>query len=308
MKKDESGVWSVTGEPLPPDLYGYGFSVDGLTVMDPVNPLIKPNLLNPSSMVHVPGPSTLPWEINDVPRGTVHRHFYKSRIVGDYRDYHVYAPPGYDPKAGRKYPVLYLLHGFSDDSSGWTAVGRAHVILDNLLAQGKIKPMLVVMTLGYGAPEILQAGFRDPNVVRKNYEGYRDALFQEVIPQIEKDYRASSDRRDRAIAGLSMGGAESLFVGLNALDRFAWVGAFSAGGLPENHAEVFAGLDKQANDKLKLLWVACGKQDFLFQANNKLDAFLTERGVQHQYVVTEGAHTWLVWRRYLADFTPLLFR
>src|SRR5262245_14169070 len=153
MQKDEQGVWSVTTGPLAPDFYGYVFVTDGVNLIDPSNPMMKPNVLNTQSVVHVPGPPSLPWEVNAVPRGTIHRHFYKSGVVGDERDYYVYTPPEYDPKAGQPYPVLYLLHGFSDDASGWTAVGRAHVILDNLIARGKAKPMLIVMPLGYGGPE-----------------------------------------------------------------------------------------------------------------------------------------------------------
>src|SRR5262249_29131930 len=159
---------------------------------------------------------------------------YRSGVVGDERDFYVYTPPGYNPGADRRYPVLYLLHGFSDDASGWTAVGRAHVILDNLIAQRKAKPMLVVMPLGYGAPAIAPRtgpALRDPNLGQRNYDRFRNALLTEVLPEVEKTYRVATDRSSRAIAGLSMGGAESLFVGLNALDRFAWVGAFSSGGL-----------------------------------------------------------------------------
>lgn len=305
MQKDENGVWSATTGPLEPDMYGYSFNVDGVNVIDPVNPLMKPNLLNTTSMVAIPGNN--PWDLSAVPRGTLHRHFYKSAVVGDERDFIVYTPPGYEKS--KKLPVLYLLHGFSDDARGWVAVGNANVILDNLLAAGTVKPMLVVMTLGYGAPEILRGGFRDAGLVKRNYDKYREALFTEVIPAVEKTYPVSKNRKDRAIAGLSMGGAESLYIGLNNLDRFAWVGAFSAGGLPgSTPAEAFPALDKSANDKLKLLWIACGKQDGLLAGNNKVDAELTQRGIKHEYVLTEGAHTWLVWRRNLAAFAPLLFR
>ena len=198
MQKDEDGVWTATTPPLEPDLYGYSFIADGVALIDPSNPNMKPNLLSPQSVVHVPGPASLPWEINDVPHGEIHHHFYKSAIVGDQRDYYVYTPPGYDPKAKKPYPVLYLLHGFSDDASGWTAVGRANVILDNLIAQGKAKPMLLVMTLGYGAPEIVSRvapSMRDPNLRMKNMDRFRDALFEEVIPRIEKEYHVSKDRR-----------------------------------------------------------------------------------------------------------------
>ena len=141
MQQDAQGVWTVTTPPLEPDLYGYSFIVDGVSAMDPVNPLFKPNLLSPQSMVHVPGPPSLTWEVKRRPHGTLNRHFYKSGVVGDQRDFFVYTPPAYNGK-GKPLPVLYLLHGFSDDASGWTAVGRAHIILDNLIAQRKAKPML----------------------------------------------------------------------------------------------------------------------------------------------------------------------
>ena len=311
MQKDEQGVWSVTTEPLEPDFYGYSFIADRVGLIDPSNPLMKPNLLNTSSEVHVPGPGSLPWEMNDVPHGEVHHHFYHSAIIGDDRDFYVYTPPGYDPAAKKSYPVLYLLHGFSDDASGWTAVGRANIILDNLIAQGKSKPMLIVMTLGYGAPEIVSrtgANLRDPGMRERNYTRFRDALFNEVMPQVEKDYRAANDRESRAIAGLSMGGAESLFVGLNALDRFAWVGAFSSGGLTEEFNSTFPALDASANSKLHLLWVACGTDDRLIAFNRKFREWLKSKDIHHTDIETPGAHTWMVWRRNLAAFTPLLFQ
>ncbi len=231
MEKDESGIWSVTTEPLEPDFYGYTFQADGVALLDPGNSSFKPNLLNVNSVVHIPGPASLPWEVNEVPHGVVQHHFYKSAIVGDQRDYFVYTPPGYDARAKVRYPVLYLLHGMSDDASAWVACGQANVILDNLIAQGKAKPMIVVMTLGYGTPEIVSRNRQGNNraLSGKNYELFRDSLFSEVMPQVEKEYRVRADRLSRAITGLSMGGGESEFIGLNALDRFAWIGAFSAG-------------------------------------------------------------------------------
>jgi enterochelin esterase-like enzyme len=314
MQKDADGLWTVTTDPLEPDYYGYTFNADGVGLMDPNNSLRKPNLLFASSEVHVPGPSSLPWETNDVPRGVVHHHFYKSQIVGDQRDYYVYTPPGYDPQSNTQYPVLYLLHGYSDDASGWTAVGRANVILDNLIAEGKAKPMLIVMTLGYGDPKIVQrtpqfaAAFRDEALRQRNYDRYRDALFQEVIPAVERAYHAKSDRESRAIAGLSMGGAESLLVGLNALDRFAYIGAFSSGGLPEEFDKVFPALDAKANDQLRVFWISCGTSDFLIAANRKFHAWLESKGVKSHYVETPGMHTWMVWRRNLSNFAPMLFQ
>jgi enterochelin esterase family protein len=313
MQKDAAGLWTLTTDPLEPDLYGYSFVADGVSLIDPSNPVMKPNLLGTTSMVHVPGGGALPWEAGAAPRGEVHRHFYRSGVVGDDRDYYVYTPPGYDPKAKQRYPVLYLLHGYSDDASGWTAVGRAHVILDNVIAQGKAKPMLIVMPLGYGAPEILSTAaggppLRDEKLRQRNYDRFRDALLTEVIPQVEKSYRVRTDRESRAIAGLSMGGAESLHTGLNTLDRFAWIGAFSSGGLQEDFNAAFPGLDAKANTKIRLLWISCGTEDWLLDVNRKLRAWLKSKEIRHTELETPGGHTWMVWRRNLAEFAALLFR
>jgi enterochelin esterase family protein len=310
MQKDAEGVWSVTTEPLTPDFYGYAFVADSVHLIDPSNSLMKPNLLNTTSQVHVPG-SSLSWEVSDVPHGEIHHHFYKSSVVGDQRDFYVYTPPGYDARGKQTYPVLYLLHGFSDDASGWTAVGRANVILDNLIAQGKAKPMLVVMPLGYGAPEILRGGFgafRNTDLRDRNFAKFSEALLGEVLPRVESAYLVKKDRNSRAIAGLSMGGSESLLAGLNNLDKFAWVGAFSSGGIPEEFDKDFPKLDAKANDQLKVLWIACGVDDRLIELNRKLRAWLDGKGVHKVDIETPGAHTWMVWRRNLTAFTALLFR
>jgi enterochelin esterase-like enzyme len=310
MQNDDQGVWSLTTAALAPDLYGYSFVADGIGLIDPSNPLMKPNLLHAQSQVHVPGPASLPWEINDVPHGLVHHHFYKSGVVGDERDFFVYTPPGYDPRAKRSYPVLYLLHGFSDDATGWTAVGRANVILDNLIAQGKATPMIIVMPLGYGAPEIVVQGpgAFGTDLRKRNYDRFMQALFTEVIPQVETTYRVSKDRKSRAIAGLSMGGAESLLTGLNNLDKFAWVGAFSSGGFTEDFDGQFPGLDAKANERLRLLWIACGTDDRLIDLNRKVRTWLDSKGLHYTPIETPGAHVWMVWRRNLAEFTSLLFK
>src|SRR5712692_1807937 len=246
MQKDDLGVWSVTTEPLAPDYYGYTIIADGVGMFDPSNHAVKPNFLGRSSEVHAPGHASLSWETGNVPHGEIHHHFYKSGVVGDDRDFFVYTPPGYDPRGKQTYPALYLLHGFSDDASGWTAVGRANVILDNLIAQGKAKPMLIVMPLGYGAPEIVSpgvAGRRDPSVSQRNFDKFRDSLLNEVIPQVERSYRVKPDRNSRAIAGLSMGGSESLLTGLKTLDKFGWIGAFSSGGITEDFDKEFPALE-----------------------------------------------------------------
>jgi enterochelin esterase-like enzyme len=309
MQKDEQGVWSVTAGPWEPDLYGYTFIADGVGLFDPSNWRRIPNFLFVASEVHIPGPSSLPWEINNVPHGIVHHHFYHSNVVGDDRDFYVYTPPGYDPQEKKDYPVLYLLHGYSDDASGWTAVGRANVIMDNLIAEGKVKPMLVVMPLGYGAPQILSRDFRSfGNLREENMTKFRDALFSEVMPRVETEYHASADRESRAIAGLSMGGAESLFTGLNAIDKFAWIGSFSAGGLSSDFSSEFPDLTDKVNSRLHLLWIACGTEDGLIGPNRKFREWLDSKNIHHTNIETPGMHTWMVWRRNLSNFAPLLFQ
>ncbi len=322
MQKDGNGVWSVTTPPLAPDYYGYSILVDGVRMLDPDNARLVPNLLTPANAVYVPGSN--PWDVTDVPHGEVHHHFYRSAVAEDDRDYYVYTPPGYDPSAKKTYSVLYLLHGFSDDASGWTAVGHANVILDNLIAAGKVKPMIVVMPLGYGTMEMIRAGWTawdDSDLREKNFAKFREALLTEVMPKVEAEYRITKDRNSRAIAGLSMGGSESLFTGLNNLDKFAWIGAFSSGGIPgcsrtgdkdtcneDGFGKHFPHLDAKTNQQVRLLWIACGTEDDLIAMNRQFREWLKAKGVQHTEIETPGMHTWMVWRRNLVEFTQLLFR
>ena len=310
MQKDDHGIWGVTVGPLQPDIYGYRFLADGVGLIDPSNPLMKPNLLGTESAVHVPGPASLPWEINQVPHGQIHHHFYESKIASDHRDFYVYTPPDYFADTKTDYPVLYLLHGFSDDASGWTAVGLANVIFDNLIAQGKAKRMLVVMPLGYGAPEVLLPNsgvWRDRAITKRNFDKFREALLTEVIPRVEAEYAANKDRNSRAIAGLSMGGSESLLTGLNNLDKFGWIGAFSFGGITEEFDKEFPTVDSKATEQLPLLWVACGTEDRLIDINRKFRAWLASKNIKHADIETPGMHTWMVWRRNLTEFSSLLF-
>src|SRR5579884_1531713 len=314
MEKDSSGIWSATTGPMPPDLYSYTFNADGVTLLDPSNSAIVPNLLNPSSVLHVRGRTPEPWEQQDIPHGEVHHHFYKSAIVGDNRDFYAYTPPGYDARSKTRYPVLYLLHGYSDDASAWTAVGKANWILDSLIASGQAHPMIIVMPLGYGAPAILQrnpaagGAFSNPELRAKNFDNFRAALIDEIVPMVEKQYRVIAKRESRAIAGLSMGGAESLLTGLNRLDKFAWVASFSAGGLSDDFAGDFPQLNTSANQKLKLLWIACGTEDRLITLNRNLVQWLKTKDIRVTLIETPGMHTWMVWRRDLISLAPLLFR
>jgi len=317
MTKDDRGVWSITVPPLQPDLYDYLFVADGVPTLDPSNAAVNPNLRSPSNVFEVRGAQPELWDVQDVPHGIVHQHFYKSAIIGDQRDYFVYTPPAYDPRGHKKYPVLYLLHGYSDDARAWTALGHANFILDNLIAEGKAKPMIVVMTLGYGAPEIVlgpRASFSSPALRKKNLDLFTQALLTEVIPQVQSMYKVSTKREDRAIAGLSMGGAESLMTGLNHIDTFAWVGSFSAGGLDTNYAQDFPELNATTAARLRLLWVACGKDDRytgktpLIEANRQFVAWLRSNHIPVTFVETPGMHEWPVWRKNLIQYSQLLFQ
>ena len=204
MQKDEQGIWTITTEPLDPDIYSYSFLVDGLRINDPGNPFLKYSLIDTESQMHVPGPPALPWEINDVPHGVIHRHHYKSKIIGDERDLLVYTPPGYDAVVRKNYPVLYLLHGFSDAENAWVEVGRANVILDNLIARKQAKPMLVVMPLGYGNMQILAGGWqasRGPGWKQLHDDSFAKiygALFDEVLPLVEKSSPCPPGQSGRA--------------------------------------------------------------------------------------------------------------
>jgi enterochelin esterase family protein len=310
MTRDDAGVWSITIGPLDPDIYGYEFIADGVMLLDPNNASIKPNLVLPQNMVHLSGATPQLWEVAEVPHGVVHHHFYKSAVVGDQRDYYVYTPPGFDATGKTRYPVFYLLHGYSDDASGWTAVGMANVILDNLIAQGKAKPMIVVMPLGYGTPDMIRmkwAVWSHPDIRQLNFDNFRKALLGEVIPQVESAYPVSTKREDRAIAGLSMGGSETLLTGLNNIDKFAYVGAFSAGGLPEDYSSTFPALDTKQATQLHALWIACGTSDGLIEPNRKFKSWLKSKNIAFTDIETPGAHTWMVWRRNLIAFAPLLF-
>ena len=311
MEKDDQGIWTFTTKPMSPDIYTYSFQADGLRLIDPANPFLKYNLLNNDSQVEVRGPDATPWQLNDVPHGVLHRHFYHSAVANDDRDFIVYTPPGYDPAAQKRYPVLYLLHGYSDDATGWTVAGRANVILDNLIARGEAKPMIVVMPLGYGTMDVLKGGWghvRDRGLWQRNVDGFTKALLDEVMPRVEKSYSVLADAQSRAIAGLSMGGTESLVTGLNHPDQFAWIGAFSSGGLDTNYVTQFPKLDSGINDKLRLLWIGCGDKDGLLKPNQEFCDWLHGKDIKYEWVEKPGIHSFRVWRRDLADFVPLLFQ
>ena len=311
LDKDTNGIWSITVPPLEPDIYAYSFNADGLRLTDPNNVLFEYNLQFSESLLHVRGTNTLPWEFAKVPHGELHRHFYHSTIANDDRDFLVYTPPNYNPSAWKKYPVLYLLHGYTEDTSAWTTAGRANLIFDNLIASNHAKPMVVVMPLGYGDMSVVRPGERGLSargLRQMSMQKFGDTLLQEVLPQVEKAYRVSSDRQQRAIAGLSMGASEALLTGLNHSDKFAWIGAFSAGGLGTNYTEQFPKADSGLNTRLRLLWISCGRGDSLFGGNLALVDWLKSKDVATKWVETPGEHSYRVWRRNLAEFAPLLFQ
>jgi enterochelin esterase family protein len=319
MTRGEIGTFEVTLGPLAPGSYRYSFDVDEVRVIDPRNPATSESNNNAWSLVHVPGDEFM--DTRDVPHGAVSSVTYYSTALGRFRRMHIYTPPGY-PAGGGKFPVLYLFHGAGDSDASWTSVGRAGFILDNLIADNKARPMIVVMTAGHTAP----GGFRLPTA---NDDFARDFL-SDVVPYVEKNYRVLTDRAHQAIAGLSMGGNQALNIAFSRLERFGYVGVFSSGlfgmfpvrpaastapappppppGPPwdEQHK---ASLENATLKKgLRLFWFATGKDDFLVENTRKTVEFFKGHGFAPVYLETDGAHTWTNWREYLNEFAPRLFR
>jgi enterochelin esterase family protein len=302
MTKGDNGVWAVTVGPLEPEIYSYVYEVDGAPVTDPRNPDVKV-WLQLNSMVLVPGTPPRLHELQDVPHGTVVLHTYKSAALGQTRRLYVYTPPGYSEKS-TLLPVLYLRHGFGDDASAWTSVGQAHVIADNLLAQKRMVPMLIVMPWGHvKSPRLV----RDRAEFAGNDEGVEKELLQDIIPLVEATYRAARTPDKRAIAGLSMGGGQAIKTGFAHLETFQWIGAFSS-AIPENLDARFPDLRDRTARHMKHLWVGVGKKDFLLDPNEKFDGWLRSKGIPHAWLLSEGGHEWPVWRQYLGTYLPLLFK
>ena len=311
LVKDDQGLWSVTVGPLRPDLYSYSFTVDGLTISDPRNPVLKPGARSYSSLVDIPGPEVAFHALRPVPHGDLHIHHYSSAALGAVRRIHVYTPPGYASNPKQRYPVLYLLHGSGDTDAEWSSVGRAGWILDNLIAGGKAQPMLIVMPNGHAT----DARDRDPAARGQNTAKFEAELTGDIIPLVEKTYRVEARRERRALVGLSMGGMQSLNIGLAHLNLFSHIGVFSAGiggrlGTVqdfENKFQAVLSKPEATNKQLALFWIGCGKTDFLFQSVQELIGTLKKNGVRHVYHESEGGHVWWNWRMYLAELAPLLF-
>lgn len=307
MVKDERGVWSLTVGPIAPGIYDYTFEVDGLRITDPSSPDVFGNRRGSRGYVEVPGAEGAPRqdEWRDFPHGVVSMHWYVSPAAGGgRRRVHVYTPPDYGTDPSRRYPVLYLLHGAGDNDSHWVLLGRANVIADNLVAYGEAEPMIIVMPHGHIDVPAVEGEDRTARR-RRTTVAFEKDLLETVIPLIETTYRVRRGREHRAMVGLSMGGGQSLHVGLRNVDKFAWVGAFSAAV-----GEMDETLSALATDEsgLRLLWIAIGSDDSLMDRNRSFIASLKEHGIRHEYRETEGAHQWAVWRLYLGEFMPRLFR
>lgn len=302
LARDERGVWNATVGPLDPGLAIYTVTVDGVTTPDPINPRVKVRARTSASLVSVPGNPPEWWEARDVPHGALEIHWARSAVLGDTRFYLVYTPPGYNPRRGTRYPALYLLHGSNDTAAGWTDVGKANFILDNLVAAHRAQPMIVVMPWGHAVP------FDGPQT--NNNALFERYLLEEVMPEVEKRFRVATDRGHRAIVGLSMGGGQALQIGLGHLDRFSAVGAFSS-AVPSDFNERFHPLlaaPETTNRRLQLLWIGCGRQDSAFARNQELAETLAHYGIHHTFFATDGRHNFALWRRHLVEVAPLLFQ
>jgi enterochelin esterase family protein len=333
LTRAENGVWSVTVGPLPPDIYTYAFNVDGVTALDPLNANIKYGYgrFGAVSVVQVPGDGPQFYDVKPVPHGRVSIHPYQSKATGLSRTAWVYTPPGYEK--GKEYPVLYLLHGAGDIESGWTMIGRANNIIDNGIAEGKVKPMVVVMPLGHGiqsfwtgpakqatdpvATALAGASLDDIITAMMGGDGkgglspVTKDIVEDVMPMIEREYKVSKRPDDRAIAGLSMGGGQSINIAFSRPELFRYVVLMS----PAASASVaklypkFLQNPEIANKQFKLLWVGVGKDDGLTGPGDKAFAeTLQKHGIKHTFALTDGRHEWTVWRQYLRDVAPLLFR
>jgi enterochelin esterase family protein len=321
LTKNDDGIWEVTLGPLEPGAYRYTFDVNGVPVVDPHTATISESNNNVWSLVYVPGSDIA--DTRDVPHGAIGVVTYYSTALSKFRRMHIYTPPGYE-KGKDRFPVLYLLHGSGDSDDSWSSVGRAGFILDNLLAAGKIKPMVVVMPAGHtrltGRPPAPAPGM--PRV-----DEFSEDFLTDIIPYVEKNYRVWTDRKHRAIAGLSMGGSQSLNIAIPHLDKFAYIGVFSSGllgafgplrpgapapppdGRPSWEMQHLAVLDDAELKKgLKLLWFSTGSDDGLLPNTKMTVELLKKHGFAPVFTESSGGHTWFNWRNYLVEFTPQLFQ
>ncbi len=308
LTKDADGLWTgTTADPVSAGIHEYSLVVDGIRTIDSRNRQLKPQRWPGTSILHIPSDPPALWDWQDgIAHGTVHHHTYRSKVLdGALRGLVVYTPPTMEEPM----PVLYLAHGYSDEQGTWTAHGKAHWILDALIASGKAKPMIIVMPDAHAVPPETRDRENWDQYALDNSRAFCEDLMHEVIPLVEAHYPASKDSSMRAFAGLSMGGHHAMTVALQHHTHFSQIGAFSSA--PPKDPFMADGLKDAAkiNQSLSLFWVACGDNDFLFERNEEAHAAFEKAGLDHAYVVTEGDdHSWPVWRRYLGDFAPKLFK
>ncbi|HRI80134.1 MAG TPA: alpha/beta hydrolase-fold protein [Cyclobacteriaceae bacterium] len=319
MTKDDVGIWSVTTGPVKPDIYPYSFRVDGISVMDPANVAYFPNERFKASLVDVQDTPPLIHAMKDVPHGTVTYEYYPS-LEGSTGSLVVYTPPGYDKNPTKKYPVFYLISGTTDTEETFYKVGRTNFILDNLIAEGKAQPMIVVMPYGNPAARIAeQTGKSKPAdlISRegadaiKRAKAFGDDMVKNVIPYIEKNYRTPGTRDTRAIGGFSRGGGQTLRTAFGNMDKFSWICCYSAYlSTPEMESDFKAigGSPAITNKQLKLLWVSVGNEDFLYKPTVEFMDYLKSKNVNYKSLVTPGGHTWMNVKTYVTETTQLLFK
>lgn len=317
MVKDDKGVWEFKSPTLGPELYNYSFIIDGFTTTDPNNPFQIRDVASVTNIFIIEGGQAEYYKTNDFPHGTVSRRWYDSPGLGMDRRITIYTPPGYETSS-EKYPVLYLLHGAGGDEEAWISLGRTAQIMDNLIAQGKAKPMIVVMPNGNviqdAAPGEGSLGFYKPVfMAEKTMDGTYEANFMDIIKFVEENYRVIADKSHRAIAGLSMGGFHTMHISRYYPNTFDYMGLFSAALMPREDAtgKVYTDIDgtlkTQMDNGYQLYWIAIGKTDFLFEANKAYRAKLDTMKMPYEYVESEGGHIWRNWRVYLTQFVPQLF-
>ena len=310
MAKGDDGLWSITVGPVTPDIYPYCFFVDGIQVSDPNNTYLFPNERFKNSLVDIPGDSPLLSQVQNVPHGSVTYRYYKSKSLDLIRPLLVYTPPDYYKSKKAKYPVLYLIHGMTDTEETWFKVGRVNVILDNLIAHGMAKSMIIVMPYANPLPALQEQNKNtDMNVLNTDY--FSNDLINDVIPFIENNYRVYTDSYNRAIAGFSLGGRQTLSAGLGNPDKFNWVCAFSPAIFVNEFQESFKNnyaSPELINKNLKLLWVSCGKDDGLYKASVEFTALLKDKGIRYLTYFPDGGHTWMNCRLYISEITKRLFK
>lgn len=318
MVRNEQGVWEYTSPVLAPELYNYSFMVDSLMVRDPSNVYMVRDIGTVTNIFLIDGGNASLYDVKDVPHGSVTRLWYDSPSLGMKRRMSVYTPAGYETGEGR-YPVLYLLHGMGGDEEAWLALGRASQILDNLIAQGKAEPMIVVMTNGNASQEAAPGeshyGMIPPSIqLPKTMDGSFEMAFPEVVDFVDKTFRTKADKSHRAIAGLSMGGFHSCHISKEFPDMFDYVGLFSAAINPHRptdspiYKDMGGKLKRQFSKNPRLYWIAIGEKDFLYDENRKFRELLDAGGFPYTYVESRGGHIWRNWRTYLSEFVPKLFK